>query len=100
MDSYVHRIDNKINLDDHDVGFVYSVTQGCFESYRETNGEIETYFEQNYAYHRYVQRILAMFYPKVSVNITELLSNKINHPTHEMNWIFAYSLVEEIMKLY
>lgn len=46
-----------------------SVTQGCFESYRETNGDIETYFEQNYAYHRYVQRILAMFYPKVPVNI-------------------------------
>lgn len=32
------------------------------------------------------------------VNITELLANKINHPTHEMNWLFAYSLVEEMMK--
>ena len=32
------------------------------------------------------------------VNITELLSNKINHPNHEMNWVFAYSLVEEIMR--
>ena len=32
------------------------------------------------------------------VNVTELLSNKINHPTHEMNWLFAYSLVEEMMK--
>lgn len=28
------------------------------------------------------------------VNITELLSNYINHPTREMNWLFAYSLVE------
>lgn len=28
------------------------------------------------------------------VNTTELLSNKINHPTKEMNWMFAYSLVE------
>jgi hypothetical protein len=32
------------------------------------------------------------------VNITELLSNKINHPTREMNWLFAVDLVETIMK--
>lgn len=28
------------------------------------------------------------------VDVTELLSNKINHPTREMNRLFAYSLVE------
>lgn len=28
------------------------------------------------------------------VNITWLLSNKINHPTENMNWMFAYSLAE------
>ena len=28
------------------------------------------------------------------VNITELLSNRINHPTPEMNWLFAGTLVE------
>lgn len=28
------------------------------------------------------------------VDITELLSNKINHPTRQMNKLFAYSLVE------
>ena len=32
------------------------------------------------------------------VDVTELLSNKINHPTHGMNMMFAYSLVEEMMK--
>jgi hypothetical protein len=32
------------------------------------------------------------------VDTTELLSNKINHPIREMNWLFAYSLVEEMMK--
>lgn len=32
------------------------------------------------------------------VEITELLSNGINHPSREMNWLFAYSLVEEMMK--
>lgn len=31
------------------------------------------------------------------VNVTEMLSNKINHPTREMNWLFAYSLVETIL---
>ena len=28
------------------------------------------------------------------VNVTELLANKINHPTRQMNWLFAMSLVE------
>lgn len=31
------------------------------------------------------------------VNVTELLSNKINHPTRDMNWLFAISLIETIM---
>ncbi len=34
---------------------------------------------------------------KCGVDINELLSNKINHPTREMNWLFAYSLAETIM---
>ncbi|MBQ8526440.1 MAG: GDSL family lipase [Clostridia bacterium] len=33
-----------------------------------------------------------------SVDITELLANKINHPTRDMNWMFAYSLVEKIFE--
>ena len=31
-------------------------------------------------------------------DVTELLSNKINHPTREMNWLFAVSLVETILE--
>ena len=31
------------------------------------------------------------------VDVTELLANKINHPTRQMNWLFAYSLVEMIL---
>lgn len=31
-------------------------------------------------------------------DVTALLSNKINHPSREMNWLFAYSLVETFMK--
>lgn len=46
-----------------------SVTQGCFDVYIESDGSIETFFEQKYAYHRYVADILAMLYPKVPVNI-------------------------------
>lgn len=32
------------------------------------------------------------------INITELLSNKINHPTREMNRLFAYSLAHTIFE--
>lgn len=32
------------------------------------------------------------------VDITELLANKINHPTRQMNWLFAISLLETIMQ--
>lgn len=31
------------------------------------------------------------------VNVTELLANKCNHPTREMNKLFAYSLTETIL---
>lgn len=32
------------------------------------------------------------------VNTTELLSNKINHPTREMNWLFATSLFDTMLE--
>ena len=32
------------------------------------------------------------------VDITELLANKINHPTREMNWLFATSLLDTMMQ--
>lgn len=35
-------------------------------------------------------KILSM----AGVDTTDLLANHINHPTKEMNWLFAYSLVE------
>ena len=31
------------------------------------------------------------------VDITEMLSNRINHPSREMNWLFAISLLETIL---
>ena len=35
---------------------------------------------------------------KNGVDVTELLSNKINHPTREINWLFAVSLAETMMQ--
>ena len=32
------------------------------------------------------------------VDTTELLSNKINHPTRQMHWLFAYELVKTILE--
>ena len=31
------------------------------------------------------------------VNTTELLANKLNHPTREMHWLFAWMLVQQII---
>ena len=31
------------------------------------------------------------------VNTTELLSNKINHPSREMHWLFVESLLDTIL---
>lgn len=31
------------------------------------------------------------------VNTTELLANKLNHPTRDMHWLFAWMLVQQIM---
>lgn len=32
------------------------------------------------------------------VNTTELLANKINHPTRQMHWLFAAALIETMMR--
>lgn len=34
---------------------------------------------------------------KYGVDVTELLSNKINHPTRQMNWLFATSLLDTLL---
>ena len=31
------------------------------------------------------------------INTTELLSNKLNHPTRDMHWLFAWMLVQQII---
>ena len=46
-----------------------SVTQGCFELYKKSDGSIETVFDKTNAYHTYLNRILSLLYPSVPVNI-------------------------------
>ncbi|MBQ7839967.1 MAG: hypothetical protein IJ390_05715 [Lachnospiraceae bacterium] len=46
-----------------------SVTQGCFELYKKQDGNIETYFDKESAYHRNLDRMLSVIYPSVPVNI-------------------------------
>lgn len=46
-----------------------SVTQGCFECYRISESDIQTVFDKEHAYHRYIDRILSMLYPNVPLNI-------------------------------
>ena len=46
-----------------------SVTQGCFEVYVKKDGNVETIFDKECAYHHYLAKILALLYPTVPVNI-------------------------------
>ncbi len=46
-----------------------SVTQGCFELYTTPDGNIETVFDKESAYHRYLDKILSVLYPTVPVSI-------------------------------
>lgn len=32
------------------------------------------------------------------INTTELLANKVNHPTRKMNWLFAWSLLDTMLE--
>ena len=46
-----------------------SVTQGCFEVYMLEDNRIQTVFDVNSSYHRYLLQLLAMLYPSVPVNV-------------------------------
>ena len=46
-----------------------SVTQGCFEIYRTGPDSIDTVFDPEHAYHRYLSRILGILYPRVPVTV-------------------------------
>jgi len=46
-----------------------SVTQGCFEVFMKADGEVETVFDREYAYHAYFNRLIGLLYPNVALNI-------------------------------
>ncbi|MFA7636378.1 MAG: GDSL-type esterase/lipase family protein [Monoglobales bacterium] len=46
-----------------------SVTQGCFEVFKDQNGNIDTVYDITSAYHTYVRDILCTLYPKAPINI-------------------------------
>lgn len=46
-----------------------SVTQGCFELYTKSDGNMETYFDKQSAYHRYLDNMLSILFPNVPINI-------------------------------
>lgn len=46
-----------------------SVTQGCFECYIKSNGNIETVFDYKNAYSTRIREMLSILYPNVQVNI-------------------------------
>ena len=58
-----------------------SVTQGCFEIFKPTVGNVDTIFEQENAYHRYLSKILGILYPKVPVTIVNagLSGDNVEH---------------------
>ena len=69
---------------------------------RQTNGTLDLYIESAIKLCREKDIPVCDCYKKwktlhnAGINTTELLSNKINHPSRKMNWLFAYSLVETI----
>lgn len=68
MNLIQQRADDNMNHGTVTIAFLGdSVTQGCFELYRKKDGGIETVFDQEGAYHRYLSRILSLLYPSVPV---------------------------------
>ena len=70
----------------------------CMTKQRE--GVLDMYFEAAKEVASECQVVVCDVYAKWKklyengVNVTNLLANYLNHPIREMNWLFAYSLVE------
>ena len=46
-----------------------SVTQGCFEIYLDSAGQIQTVYDQMHGFHNYLKVILSYLYPSVPINL-------------------------------
>ena len=71
---------------------------------RQNDGILDLYIENARAVAKENDVIICDCYEKWKAlekggaDVTELLANRINHPTQEMNWMFAVSLVETMFK--
>ena len=80
------------------------IIKSCAERIREyqVNGSLDLYVEAAKELCEKKGILVCDCYKKwkrmseCGLDVTELLANKINHPTRQMNWLFAYSLVETI----
>ena len=69
----------------------------------QNNGVFDAYIEAGKAAAKEQGAVICDVYSKWKqmqkngVNITELLCNYINHPTRDLHWLFAFSLVETMM---
>ena len=69
----------------------------------QTNGVFDAYLEAGKKAAREQGVVICDVYAKwktmqkYGVKITGLLCNHINHPTRELHWLFAYSLMETLM---
>lgn len=74
-------------------------------SHAQTNGKLEKYLEDAKKIATEKNIPVCDCYSKWKtlhnngVDTTELLSNHINHPIPDMNWMFAYSLVETMFNI-
>ena len=73
-------------------------------SHRQRRGVLDRYMEAARSLCREMEIPVCDVYAKwkrmaeLGINVTELLANKLNHPTREMHDLFAFSLVETMMR--
>lgn len=70
IDKIAQKSKNLLNGDIPTIAFLGdSVTQGCFEIYLNEEKKIQTVFDGEHAYHRYLSKIFGVLYPNTPINI-------------------------------
>ncbi len=70
LEKFNRRVQDNINAEPVTIAFLGdSVTQGCFELYIKPDGNFETVFDKENAYHRNLDKMLSVIYPSVPVTI-------------------------------
>ena len=70
------------------------LTVVCY-SLNDCDGEVQQVGRYTHA----LGEIFEKLRHRQGVDVTELLANKINHPTREMNWLFAVSPVDTMLRV-